>query len=381
MDRKVLLISNHNAVTRPWNGVPYEFLSVIAGIEDATVVAPPAIRRDLGLNYSVMDFLRDTGGELADQARRAVSGRFPGVMQPVALDQDYDICFFMCQFSKNLGDLEQVKNWRARSKRAVAFVLETWSSQFARRRADLAILNQFDHVFVLNASSIPELKKYVTVPVSFLATAADAPASCPYPANAPRVVDILSMGRRRPEVHEAALKLAAERDLFYIHDIWGNIMARDWAAIRAANADMTRRCKYYVAWDPVTVSPIKNDVIGEERAISTRYFEGAAGGAIMIGSRAGCAEFDALFDWPDAVVEVDPEGRDLGAVLDALSADPERAEAARRNNVLNSLRRHDWAFRWERILETIDLGTTPAHQARVAEMERLAGEIEVADAP
>ncbi|WP_424930066.1 glycosyltransferase family protein [Amaricoccus tamworthensis] len=380
MDRKVLLVSNHNAVTRPWNGVPYEFLNVIAGIEDATIVAPPPLRRDLGLNYSAMEFLRNAGGELADQARRAVRGKFPGVMQPVTIDQDYDVCFFMCQFSKNLGDMEQVKNWRARSKLAVAFVLETWSSQFARRKADLAILNEFDHVFVLNASSIPELKKYVTAPVSFLATGADALASCPHPANAPRVVDILSMGRRRPEVHEAALKLVRDRDIFYIHDIWGNITARDWGEIRAANADMTRRCKYYVAWDPVTVSPIKNDVIGNERAISTRYFEGAAGGAIMIGSRAGCEEFDALFDWPDAVVEIDPEGGDLAAVLEALDADTERAEAARRNNVLNSLRRHDWAFRWERILETLGLETTAAHRARVAEMARLAGEIDVADA-
>ncbi len=114
-----------------------------------------------------------------------------------------------------------------------------------------------------------------------------------------------------------------------------------------------------------------------ERALSTRYFEGAAGGAILLGSRPGCPEFDDLFDWPDAVVDIAPDGSDLRQVLAALEADPERVAAARIANVVNSLRRHDWAVRWASILDTLDLPRTEAHDARLRQLAHAAEQIEL----
>ena len=286
---------------------------------------------------------------------------------PPQLDADYDLCVFMCQFPRNLVEIEQVRGWRARSRKAVAFVLESWPSQFDKHRDTLRLLDRFDHVFVLNAGSIPALQRYTSTPISFLPTAADALAG--RPAGSTGSIDFLSLGRRVPELHAELRAVAAEQERFYVYDIWKNLMVRDWAEARAGNADMIRRSRYYIAFDPTLVNPTKGNLMAGSQAISTRYFEGAAGGAILLGSRPGCPEFDDLFDWPDAVVEIAPDGSDLRDVLAALEADPARLAAASTANVVNTLRRHDWARRWSRILETLDLSRTPAHEARLAQLE------------
>ena len=285
----------------------------------------------------------------------------------------------MCQFPRNLPDIEQVKDWRARSRLAVAFVLETWTSALEKHRAALRVLDRFDHVFVLNAASIPALQRFTSTPISFLPTATDALAARPGPE---RVIDFLSLGRRLPKLHRELCTLSAEQNNFYVYDQWKNLVVRDWAEARSGNADMIRRSRYYIAWDPTLIVNDRNAVSKDkmsagERVLSTRYFEGAAGGTILLGSRPGCPEFDDLFDWPDAVVEIAPDGSDLREVLAALDGNPARSTALRTANAVNSLRRHDWADRWARILDTLDLPRTEAHEARRRQLEHSANQIEV----
>lgn len=377
MDRNVLLISTYNAVPKAWNGVPYEFYSVISQIENTTIVAPPAMLLDSAAISSPTGVLKYAAQELSGQARRILGRGFPPQISPAEIDRDYEIGLFMCQFTKELTNIDQVRNWRKRTKFAAAFVLETWSSQFEKRKADLRILDQFDHVFVLNLSSIPELRRYTSTPISFLPTAADSLAALAPEGMPDRPIDFFSMGRRRGEVHDLLLEKARTEKAFYVYDVWGGITALNWAEARAANAEMVRRSRYYIAWDPVAVSPLKDDIIGKERAISTRYFEGSAGGAILLGSRPACPEFDDLFDWPDAVLEISPEGADLHEVLADFEADPERIRAAREANITNALRRHDWSFRWEEILRTAGLAPSEAHVKRIDTMARMAGQIRI----
>ena len=376
--RTVLLVSNYNAVPRPWNGVPFECFDVISKLETARVVAPPPRVPDLGPGASIREVLHYAGHELGGRVRRRASGKTPGNMRETDLDADYDLCLFMCQFARNLPEIEQVRDWRARSRKAVAFVLESWSADLPKHRGALRQLDNFDHVFVLNAASIPALQRHTSTPISFLPTATDCLAAQPGPE---RAVDFLSLGRRVPKLHEEFRTIAAAEGHFYVYDIWKNFVVRDWAEARASNADMIRRSRYFIAWDPTIVTAgravlSKDTVSAGERALSTRYFEGAAGGAILLGSRPDCPEFDTLFDWPDAVVEIAPDGSDLRQVLATLEADPERVAAARNANVVNSLRRHDWAVRWASILDTLDLPRTDAHVARLRQLEHAAERIE-----
>jgi hypothetical protein len=60
------------------------------------------------------------------------------------------------------------------------------------------------------------------------------------------------------------------------------------------------------------------------------------------------------------VIEVPPESSDIAAIIDCLNAQPERLERLRQTSATRCLMRHDWVYRWERILSTV--GMTPLPQ-------------------
>ena len=375
MARKVLLISNFNIDRRAWNGVPYEFITSIAGVENATVVAPPG--GPMRPSGSLFEPMRRDRGSILTILREFNLMRSGGAFDPIVLDQDYDVCFFVGQFARDLINLRRVRDWRKRSKIAIAFIIETWSSQLERDRTELAMLDQFDHVFVLNSSSISNMKRYTKTPITFLSTATDCLVACPAPNDVERVIDVACIGRRVDLVHDRMLEIAQERDWFYLFDVWGDFRARDWAQLRRANAGVVKRSRYTIVWDPAA-ERTKSATMGDERALTTRYFEFAAGGSILLGSRSSAPEFATHLDWPDVVVDIARDGSDLDERLDELEANPSRCAAIRRANVTNCLRRHDWAHRWRTVLDTLGLAPTQAHLDRIAELDARADAIDQA---
>lgn len=371
--RKVLLVSPYNSIPRSWYGVAYEFLKVIAEVEaDATIAAPePDLRFDGPLRAVGAELSRLRTSALT-AGRRAIGRSSPPRMRPVQLDAHYDLCFYMCQFSRDIPEIDRIVDWRRRSKIACAFVLETWRHTLPRHRANLRLLDRFDHVFVLNAESIPFLRKYTSAPISFLSTGADclaAPETVPQPE---RSIDFLSLGRRTRPTHAHLRDFADSHGQFYVYDIWSHMLTGDWAGVRRLNADMIRRARYFIVWDPVTLRAEKTVALAGQNAISTRYFEGAAGGAILLGSRPRVAEFDRLFDWPDAVVDLPETREEMWAALTALDADPQRRARISRANRTQSLRRHDWAHRWAEVLSTLGLPRAAPLEARLAALRRRA---------
>ena len=63
---------------------------------------------------------------------------------------------------------------------------------------------------------------------------------------------------------------------------------------------------------------------------------------------------------------------------DWLRADPARMERIRRDNIAQSLRRHDWAHRWAEMLTVLGLPLTEAHRTRLARLNLLAAQMEPA---
>jgi hypothetical protein len=371
--RKLLLAGNYNAVRRPYNGVVYEFLNTIAAVEDATVLAPqgrhflePAFR-ELAAEYATLHI------EMMTRLRHAVGLPAMARTCTTALTEDVDLCFFMCQFPRDLSEIERIRHWRERSAKACLFILETWPHALVKHRAELRILDKFDHIFVLNPATIAALAHHTSTPVSFLPTATDC-LSCGDPREAvARSIDILSLGRRDKQVHAILRDHAASRGSFYYYDAW-SMHARDWSEARRMSAELIRRAKYYLAWDPAPLIGRKLDAVATQTGLSTRYFEGAAGGAILVGTRPAVPEFDTLFDWPDAVVEVSSDPRSIIEVITMLEADPARRQAISMANRTQSLLRHDWAYRWDAVLKTMGLERTVQLDRRIAQLQAAAAE-------
>lgn len=133
-----------------------------------------------------------------------------------------------------------------------------------------------------------------------------------------------------------------------------------------------KRSRYFIGFSPASLAGGKTDKVAGEQVLPGRLFEGASGGAVILGSAPRCPEFDEFFDWPDAVIEIAPDGSDLVSVMDNLDASPDWVERVRQSNVVNCLRRHDWGYRWEHILTTIGVERLPRLSDRKARLSRMA---------
>lgn len=372
-DRRCLFVSTCNADRRPWNGVPFECLDVLRTLETATVLTPqgrPGLANAEPTTAIVRSELRHRA---ESRIRRKLTGRSAPVLQKTALTGDYDLLFYVCQFLEEVQEIEQITDWRNRARKAVIFVLESWTSTFDHYRAELETLSKFDHVFVLNGSCVDTLSARISAPVTQLNTAADCLRAAPAHPRAARAIDLLCIGRTHPVQHTHLQQAAAAMGLFYHHEIWKRSFTDDWAAVRMQNAEMIKRSKYFLVWAPDAYHQKWRNGRGQDHALSTRYFEGAAGGAVILGTRPECPEFDAAFDWPDAVIPLTSDPR---AVLAALDRDPLRVFRARHANVTQCLRRHDWAHRWSQVLSTLGLPRTTAHANRLTTLSDLARGIE-----
>jgi len=109
-----------------------------------------------------------------------------------------------------------------------------------------------------------------------------------------------------------------------------------------------------------------------QHELGARHFEGAAGGAVLLGEPPQCPAFDEHFGWPDAVVSMSWDENDPAAVFDALEGDRPRLERIRTSNILNCLRRHDWLHRWKMILDATGLAPQPGVARREQQLEDLA---------
>jgi hypothetical protein len=105
--------------------------------------------------------------------------------------------------------------------------------------------------------------------------------------------------------------------------------------------------------------------------IGYRYYEGSAAGAVMIGQAPDCESFHTMFDWPDAVIGIQPDGSDVENVLSGLEANPERLREISRRNAIEALLRHDWVYRWKQIFGIAGLTPAPYMEEREQHLKKL----------
>jgi hypothetical protein len=376
---RILVASDFNTGDRAHFALAYEFCRIITECDDADLVAPGIddyVHRCFGRFLPAHDghnVQRDFN-RLVNGFRKALGFKNKPSIPPVDLTANYDLFFFVAWGPQSLVELSRIKNWRARCKIAAVYLFELWSSTLHADHNYLKLLDQFDHVFLLHSAAIPRLSEYTRTPCSFLPTAVDGLIATPYPSPPERVVDVYSIGNRAASLHSQLVALAQRRDLFYVYDSLSSTDSRvkEWSEHRLLLANMIKRTRYFMAFNPASLNTAKASKIGGEQVLPARLFEGAAGGAVILGTAPQCAEFQACFDWPDAVIEVSPLAADIGAVIDELDTQPERLDRIRQANAVRSLLQHDWAYRWEQVLATMGLQPRPELQNRKRQLSAIA---------
>jgi len=235
------------------------------------------------------------------------------------------------------------------------------------------VLSQFDYVIFMFVANEPFLP-LINGKSQYLPAGIDNLNFCPFPNPPARTVDVLSIGRRAPVTHKALMRMAREDGKFYVYDTIDSLKAHDLDEHRLMMANMAKRSRYFI------VSPGKFDRPEETGGVSEfgyRYFEAASAGTIMLGMRLyNNKEFDKIFTWQDAVIEVPFTTDEIVTAIREFDKEPERQMKVRQTNITQCLLHHDWAYRWESILNLVGMKPLPVFQNRLRALNELASRVE-----
>ena len=292
--------------------------------------------------------------------------------EPVNLTKEYDLLVVYLPYQiDHLLHVAAVRGWKNYCRTSVCWIDEIYAIDIPRLKYWLPALTQFDHIVVGYSGSVTALAQAIKRTCHWIPSGVDAIRFTPSPSFAERVIDIYSMGRRAERLHRALLDLTAKNGMFYVYDTFETSRANiyDYKQHRDMLANIMKRTRYF------TVAPAKGgapEAIGNQIELGYRYYEASAAGTVMLGQIPRCEAFETMFNWQDAVVEINADGSDIAKVISILADQPERLIEISRRNTVQALLRHDWAYRWKKILEIANVEPAPQLQIRENRLKRLA---------
>lgn len=359
-DARICMLSQRNVQRIVSRCADYEFEDVVCEIDDVELLAPEPYRSFV------------VGQKLANQLARhiGVASLNPG-SRKLRLNRSYDLFVAKCLFPNDLLLVNTIEGWRQHCRTAVCWLAEIWAGELHKWKGHLKILSQFDYVVLNCSASVQPIQNRIQRSCSYIAPGVDAIRFCPYPNPPLRCIDVYNMGRKSPVTHQVLLKMTKQKRIFYIYDTIHRMDTFYPRQHRSLMANIAKRSRYFIA------NAAKIDRQFEthgQSEIGYRFVEGAASGTVMIGEPPENEEFRKHFDWPDAVIHMPFDSPDIAKILADLDSQPERLEEIRRNNVVQSLLRHDWVYRWRAILDMFGLEPRPALLTREARLKNLAEE-------
>lgn len=361
---RICMLTSRNISKRAYQCALFEAQDVLLGTDSVDLIAPKPGR---GFQFKHLWQRR----LLYRDVTRQLIHQNPGLHR-TSLRREYDLFVVVCQCYSDLLYINAIDNWKERCKTTVCWLDELWVADLPRFKYWLHFLKEFDHVFVGYKETAAELSRILNRTCHWLPGGVDAIRFSPYPSPGVRAVDVYSVGRRWSGIHHALLRTASSKEIFYIYDTVAgvaNLEPHDYEHHRDLYANLAKRSQYFV------VAPAKMDAPEETQGqveIGYRYFEGAAAGAVMIGQRADCEAFRESFNWPDVVIEIQPDGSDVHDVLSRLRQEPERISTISRRNAAEALLHHDWLYRWKKIFRVSGIEPSPGMVAREQHMKDLA---------
>lgn len=346
----------------------YEFEDVITAIDDAELIAPGHTRSSR-MRLAMRNRL---------SRRTSLYATLPSGLRAEPSQPTYELFFVLVQFPWDLMCLDAVPRWRSRSGFSVCVIEELWVADIDRLGPQLKVLQKFDQVFCGCADTVPRLSEYLGRPVEHLPPGVDAIRFSPDPWVDRRFIDVCAIGRNSPETHAALLAHAHATGAFYLYDSFQPPrIARAPHEHRLLLANQIKHSRYFIARKAKFNRAFET---AGQAEVGFRFFEGLAGGAVLLGDRFQGGDFDELLGWEDSVIQIGPGPTELLQTIAALDAQPARLQAIRRRNVRHMLRRHDWLYRWSAVLKSAGLERPPRMEGRQADLDALAALFDEGDA-
>lgn len=362
-DTRVLVWSLRNIQNFVFNTCLFEFEDIIAEVDSVDIYSPP--QYDLP-GKVINRLVKDTSRWI-----RPFSHVNP-YRHAYTAEHEYDVFFCILDFPLSIASINSFKDLHKKCKFAVCYMVEIWNIDLPKVKHFIEFFDNFDLIVVGTAHSnvVENVKKITGLPCEYLAPGVNAAKFYP-DLDKPRPFDVCSLGRRSSVTHEALLALAEDKKIVYYYDAQGgaNLRRSDYQEHRTFTSTILKNSRYFIANHAKINQPNKS---GEQHEIGYRFFEGVAAGSILLGKPPQVEAFDQNFDWPNAVIPIKFDEPDIGNVIANLDSQPALLKEIQTNNVVNSLLKHDWVYRWERILEILDLPPMQAMENRKFYLRKLA---------
>jgi hypothetical protein len=362
---RILILSLRHIRNLVYNYCLFEFEDLISEIDSVDLVVPP----QYNLSSQVITKIAK-GGARINKNFNYINPSFTSFK----LEKEYDLFLVILEDARHFLPINFIKNWRNKCKKTVCYLVETWDGDLEKFKYYLPFFQDFDYIYSGTACITEQLANIIGRPCIYLPTGVDAIKFCPQKPFSERFIDVCSIGRRSTITHEALLNLAAEKEFFYSYDTFAVsgsklIEPSHPQGHRRMMANLLKNSRYFIANYAKADLP---DTIKTQQEIGYRFFEGAAAGAVMIGCPPNLQLFNQYFDWQDAVIPIPFDAPNIADIISELDAQSDRLAKISRDNIINSLLKHDWVYRWQDILTQVGLEPTSAMSSRQAYLQELA---------
>ena len=259
---------------------------------------------------------------------------------------DYDVCFLVAMAPYWVSSLRYIRNLRRIARKVVVYLFDSWMADLGALRAHRGVWAEVDEIFVSFPHVVLAYSEHLGRPVHYLPQAIDGRWFHPYRRERP--LDVLSVGRRLPRVHEHILEIARRRDLFYYYQMHHRPLAINFRESRELLGRICQSAQVHVNWSVEHTSAARAD---EGEVVTARWFESAACGGVVVGRAPTTAEFGRLFPFDGFVYDLSPTASEP-IVEDALNtALGDRLYDDRRALGEHVRAAHTWDVRWREIVE------------------------------
>ncbi len=362
--RDLLIFSQRNLNDFVSRCSGFEFEDVIADMEIADIIAPPR-SKERWFPYNPKRWL---------SKRTDLFRHWPSGVQKRYLERDYDIFFCEVQKPLELLALDALPNWRERCGIAICVLEEVWSKDLERLMPLVRTLADFDLIGCAFSDTCDALHRITGKPVIHLPGGADMGRFAPVSLTVDRPIDVYSMGRRRPEIHDRLLKVIQERAGFYLYDsVTKPPITADHVVHRDLLANLIQHTKLFM----VDIAKIGHaDQKYGNVAWGPRHVEGIAGGAIQIGYAPETDDYMEYFDWPESVTRLSEDPDEAIEQIVNLLDNRAEQDRMRKINLARALRKHDWLHRWAQLLKHLNIPGSEGMARRSQQLSDLAARLE-----
>lgn len=361
--RNVCIFSVRSILPQVFRCADFEFEDVVKHLENADLILPEW-RHDPLEHSHLWQRIQNKGGFDFSLRKR---------IKPIRLEKDYDLFFCVLTDYRDLVWLRAITNLRQRCRKIICWINEIWTWEVLQYPKITRLFDEVDLVLLPFSQTVPVLSERIAAKCVHLAPSADATLFCPDLDMQPRSIDVMNMGRRSEVTHAVLLDYARKTGMNYLFDTLVCTAAIDPAAHRFALANNIRRSRFFITNVAKVNCPSEHK---GQQEVGHRFFEGAAAGAVMIGTIPNVPAFSENFPYLDAAFPMPFDNQDVVRFLKDLDQQPERLRAVRQKSVANHLRRNDWSHRWRAILAELGLAPSPEHLNRELRLNSWADRIE-----